>query len=69
MWPFTKKTEKRSTEIDGYTNILLNAVESQADSDDSGLVRGVAALETAAGLWDGLLPLPLSSRLHPVHEP
>ena len=51
MWPFAKKTEKRSTEIDGYTNILLNAVESQADSDDAGLVRGVAAIETAAGLW------------------
>ena len=50
IWPF-RKTEKRSTEIDGYTNILLNAVESQADSDDSGLVRAVAALETAAGLW------------------
>ena len=46
-----RRTEKRSTEIDGYTNILLNAVESQADSDDSGLVRGVAAIETAAGLW------------------
>ncbi len=52
MWPFTgKKTEKRSTEVDGYTNILLNNIESQADSDDAGLVRGVAALETAVGLW------------------
>ncbi len=50
FWPFTK-TEKRSTEVDGFTNILLNAVESQADSDDSQLVRGVAAIETAAGLW------------------
>ena len=50
IWPFTK-TEKRSTEVDGYTNILLASLESQADSDDSSLVRGVAALETAAGLW------------------
>ena len=48
FWPF--KTENRST-IDGYTNLLLASVESQADSDDSSLVNATAALETAAGYW------------------
>ena len=43
------KTEKRSTEIDGYTNILLDAVESQADSDDSSLARGVEAIRDGGG--------------------
>ena len=52
MWPFTgKKTEKRSTSVDGYPTQLYQAVESQADFDDAGLVRGVAALEAASGLW------------------